>query len=69
VLHLPTQKSIDGVLKQLAAAGLPNLWIPDKDSFCQVDEIPLLGTGKFDLKAIKQLAEERVLGGAGATKS
>lgn len=69
VLHLPTEKSIDGVLKQLAAAGLPNLWIPDKDSFYQVDEIPLLGTGKFDLKAIKQLAEERVVGGAGATKS
>jgi acyl-[acyl-carrier-protein]-phospholipid O-acyltransferase/long-chain-fatty-acid--[acyl-carrier-protein] ligase len=69
VLHLPTEKSIDEVLKQLATAGLPNLWIPDKDSFYQVDEIPLLGTGKFDLKAIKQLAEERVLGGAGAAKS
>ncbi|MEX0977636.1 MAG: AMP-binding protein [Pirellulales bacterium] len=69
VLHLPTQKSIDEILKQLAAAGLPNLWIPNKDGFYQVDEIPLLGTGKFDLKAIKQLAEDRIMGSAGAAKS
>jgi acyl-[acyl-carrier-protein]-phospholipid O-acyltransferase / long-chain-fatty-acid--[acyl-carrier-protein] ligase len=69
VLHLPTDKPIEEILKQLAAEGLPNLWIPDKDSFYLVDEIPLLGTGKLDLKAIKQLAEERAMGGAGATKN
>jgi acyl-[acyl-carrier-protein]-phospholipid O-acyltransferase/long-chain-fatty-acid--[acyl-carrier-protein] ligase len=68
VLHLPTDKPLDAVVKKLADVGLPNLWIPDKDSFYQVDEIPLLGSGKLDLHAIKQLAEERVLGGTGAAK-
>jgi acyl-[acyl-carrier-protein]-phospholipid O-acyltransferase/long-chain-fatty-acid--[acyl-carrier-protein] ligase len=69
VFHLPCEKSVDEVLKELTAAGLPNLWIPDHDSFYQVDEIPLLGTGKLDLHAVKQMAEERVLGGTGAAKS
>jgi acyl-[acyl-carrier-protein]-phospholipid O-acyltransferase/long-chain-fatty-acid--[acyl-carrier-protein] ligase len=62
VFHLPCEKSIDQVLEELAAAKLPNLWIPDKDSFYQVDEIPLLGTGKLDLQGLKNLLEERVLG-------
>jgi acyl-[acyl-carrier-protein]-phospholipid O-acyltransferase/long-chain-fatty-acid--[acyl-carrier-protein] ligase len=69
VFHLPCEKSPDEVIKELTAAGLPNLWIPDKDGFYQVDEIPLLGTGKLDLHAVKQMAEERVLGGTGAAKS
>ncbi|MEX0677482.1 MAG: AMP-binding protein [Pirellulales bacterium] len=68
ILHLPCDKSADEIIKDLTAAGLPNLWIPDKENFYQVDEIPLLGTGKLDLQAVKQLAEERVMGGAGAAK-
>jgi acyl-[acyl-carrier-protein]-phospholipid O-acyltransferase/long-chain-fatty-acid--[acyl-carrier-protein] ligase len=68
VLHLPSDKPIDQVLKELAATGLPNLWMPDKDSFYQVDEIPLLGTGKLDLQGLKQLVEDRVLGGTGAAR-
>jgi acyl-[acyl-carrier-protein]-phospholipid O-acyltransferase/long-chain-fatty-acid--[acyl-carrier-protein] ligase len=47
------------VVNQLAATGLPNLWLPSADSFCEVPEIPLLGTGKTDLKAVKQLALEK----------
>jgi acyl-[acyl-carrier-protein]-phospholipid O-acyltransferase/long-chain-fatty-acid--[acyl-carrier-protein] ligase len=66
VFHLPCDKPIDQVLQELAAARLPNLWIPDKDSFYQVDEIPLLGTGKLDLQGLKNLVEERVLGGTAA---
>jgi acyl-[acyl-carrier-protein]-phospholipid O-acyltransferase / long-chain-fatty-acid--[acyl-carrier-protein] ligase len=69
VFHLPCEKSPDEILGELAATGLPKLWIPDKDSFYQVDEIPVLGTGKLDLHAVKQMAEERVLGGTGAAKS
>ncbi len=68
VLHLPCEKPIDQVIKELSATGLPNLWIPDKDSFYQVDEIPLLGTGKLDLQGLRHLVEDRVLGGTGAAK-
>jgi len=38
----------------LVAAGLPNLWIPKV--FLRVSSIPVLGTGKLDLRAIKELA-------------
>jgi len=44
---------------RLNEAGLPNIWLPAADSFYQVEEIPVLGTGKLDLKALRILAEER----------
>jgi acyl-[acyl-carrier-protein]-phospholipid O-acyltransferase/long-chain-fatty-acid--[acyl-carrier-protein] ligase len=39
---------------------LPNLWVPSPDSFFQVEAIPVLGTGKLDLQALKELAKSRV---------
>ena len=59
VLHKPITKPIKEILNELTQAGLPNLWIPSADSFCEVDVIPLLGTGKLDLRGVKQLAVER----------
>ena len=60
VLHLPSQSTPEEVIKRLAAEGLPNLWIPSADSFFEVHDIPLLGTGKLDLRAVKELAREKV---------
>jgi acyl-[acyl-carrier-protein]-phospholipid O-acyltransferase/long-chain-fatty-acid--[acyl-carrier-protein] ligase len=48
---------IEWAVKSLSEKGLPNLWIPKRDSFYSVEKIPVLGTGKIDLKAIKALAE------------
>lgn len=59
VVHKPLGMPVDQVLARLAECGLPNLWIPDAKSFLEVDQIPVLGTGKLDLKALKQLAESR----------
>lgn len=56
VLHLPLDKSPAQVCKELAEAGLPNLFIPSPDSFVQVEQIPVLGTGKLDLRRLKDLA-------------
>ena len=42
-----------GVEYELKEAGLPNLWTPSADSFHEMENIPLLGTGKLDLKAVK----------------
>ena len=42
----------------LTAAGFPNIFIPALDSFLQVAEIPVLGTGKLDLNGLKQMAQE-----------
>ena len=58
VLHKPTSKPIKEILDGLQEAGLPNLWIPSADSFLEVDVIPLLGTGKLDLRAVKQVAAD-----------
>lgn len=44
------------MVKKLAGNGLPNLWIPKKENFYIIDELPVLGSGKLDLKQIKQLA-------------
>jgi acyl-[acyl-carrier-protein]-phospholipid O-acyltransferase/long-chain-fatty-acid--[acyl-carrier-protein] ligase len=44
------------VLKELPGRGLPNLWIPDVRDCFKVDEIPILGSGKLDLKQIKEMA-------------
>lgn len=38
------------------AEGLPNIWKPAKCDWHRVDAIPLLGTGKIDLAAVKKLA-------------
>ena len=44
------------------AGRLPPLWVPSPDSFCQVEAIPVLGTGKLDLSRLKELALAEVAG-------
>jgi acyl-[acyl-carrier-protein]-phospholipid O-acyltransferase/long-chain-fatty-acid--[acyl-carrier-protein] ligase len=66
VLHKPLNKSVDQVLKELGEADIPNLWLPSADSFIEVPEIPILGTGKLDLKAVKELALAKTGHGAPA---
>ena len=56
VLHTQIGKTPDELRKGLAEAGLPNLYIPSTDSFHEVAVIPILGSGKVDLKEIKSIA-------------
>ncbi len=58
VLHTALETSIDDLRAGLSAAGMPNLFIPSNDSFFQVESIPVLGTGKLDLKGLKDKAQE-----------
>lgn len=60
VLHTGLDQSPAEICRKLAEAGLPRLWIPSQDSFVAVEEIPILGTGKVDLKRLKELAMERI---------
>lgn len=46
------------IISKLSEAGLPPLWIPKRDAFLQVEELPLLGSGKLDLQGLKKLATE-----------
>jgi acyl-[acyl-carrier-protein]-phospholipid O-acyltransferase/long-chain-fatty-acid--[acyl-carrier-protein] ligase len=59
VLHTKIDQTPDGLSKALAEQGLPNLYIPSPDSYCEVDKIPILGSGKLDLKTAKAIAMER----------
>lgn len=58
VLHTGLDCAPEHVCRDLARSGLPPLWIPSPESFCQVEQIPVLGTGKLDLRAIRELALE-----------
>lgn len=54
------------IIEGLKAVGLPNLWIPDARMFFKIEAIPLLGSGKLDLAAIKSMALSLAREAAGA---
>ena len=56
VLHTKLDKSAAELRQALIDAGLPNLYIPSEDSFLEIPEMPILGTGKLDLKGLKDTA-------------
>jgi len=62
VLHTLDESRIPEILGQLATNGLPNLFIPSRANFVKVEALPMLGTGKMDLRGLKRIAIER-LGG------
>ena len=58
VLYTDLPKSPEEICEYLGTLGLPNLWIPTADNFIQVESIPLLGTGKLDLKGLENLVKQ-----------
>ena len=59
VLHLAlTETTAQALWKQLNERGLPNIYVPSPRDFYEVAELPMLGTGKLDLKKCKQMAQE-----------
>ena len=62
VLHLLKDEELKGVLEKLPQSGLPNLWTPRANQFFPVEELPHLGTGKLDLRRIRELAIQFLAG-------
>jgi acyl-[acyl-carrier-protein]-phospholipid O-acyltransferase/long-chain-fatty-acid--[acyl-carrier-protein] ligase len=58
VLHTEISKTPAEITKALSEIGLPNLFIPSQDSFIKVEAIPILGTGKLDLRGLQQMAKD-----------
>ena len=56
VLHTLSEERLKPCLEQFAKAELPALWKPRPDQFVHVEALPYLGTGKLDLRRIKELA-------------
>jgi len=57
VLHTADLGDLEETLQRLKQADIPNLWKPNASAFYQVESIPLLGSGKLDLKGIRSSAE------------
>jgi acyl-[acyl-carrier-protein]-phospholipid O-acyltransferase/long-chain-fatty-acid--[acyl-carrier-protein] ligase len=46
------------LLEKMTGRGLPNLFIPKPAQFVKVEALPVLGSGKLDLRKLKQIAQE-----------
>ena len=57
VLHLDLGLGVDELLRRVRDSGLPPLWIPRREHFHQVESLPVMGSGKLDLKLVKQTAQ------------
>jgi acyl-[acyl-carrier-protein]-phospholipid O-acyltransferase / long-chain-fatty-acid--[acyl-carrier-protein] ligase len=56
VLHTLPNERLQECLAQLNKSDLPALWKPRPDQFVHVDSLPYLGTGKLDLRRLKEIA-------------
>jgi acyl-[acyl-carrier-protein]-phospholipid O-acyltransferase/long-chain-fatty-acid--[acyl-carrier-protein] ligase len=59
VLYTDLGVPVREVYQRLSASSLPRLWIPAIEDFVAVETIPVLGTGKVDLRRLRELAVER----------
>jgi len=58
VLHTLPVDRLQTCFEKLPEAGLANLWLPRTNAFFRVSSLPYLGTGKIDLRKIRELALE-----------
>ena len=56
VLHTLAEDKLQDCLAKLAKSDLPQLWKPRPDQFVYVEALPYLGTGKLDLRRLKEIA-------------
>jgi len=56
VLHRLADGLFPACLEKLSRCDLPNLWKPRADQFFRVEAFPLLGTGKLDLRKVREMA-------------
>jgi hypothetical protein len=56
----PPRKMVESLREaqaRLRDSTLPRLWLPRKENFFPVDSLPILGSGKLDLKKVKETAK------------
>jgi len=56
VLYTLDETKLAGVLEKLGSSDLPALWKPKATQFVHVEAIPILGTGKMDLRGMRTMA-------------
>ncbi len=58
VLHTHKVLSEETIRETLKALDIPNLWKPNPKNWRYVEQLPQLGTGKMDYRAMKELATD-----------
>jgi len=67
VLHKLADEPLKATLEKLSQTDLPNLWKPRADQFFRVESFPMLGTGKLDLRKVKETAAQLANGAMAET--
>ena len=58
VVHTLNEAVLKECLEKMAKSDLPALWKPRPDQFVFVEKLPYLGTGKLDLRKLREVALE-----------
>lgn len=56
VLYLPEAGHPDDLHEIITASDIPNIWKPRKDSYIKIESMPSLGSGKLDIRRLRQIA-------------
>lgn len=56
VVFAPEAGNAEALHKLMLETDLPNLWKPGRDCYVAVEALPILGTGKLDLRGVKEAA-------------
>ena len=56
VLHTLPPEKLQDCVSGLSQSNLPALWRPRADQFLYVQSLPYLGTGKLDLRRMREIA-------------
>ena len=56
VISTLSDDKLTPVVEKFAQCDLPALWKPRANQFFHVDALPILGTGKIDLRGVRTLA-------------
>lgn len=56
VIYTRGATDAESLRNHLSESSLPNLWKPGRDSYIEVESLPILGSGKLDLKQLREIA-------------
>jgi acyl-[acyl-carrier-protein]-phospholipid O-acyltransferase / long-chain-fatty-acid--[acyl-carrier-protein] ligase len=63
VVHTLKEDALKEALEKLSKADLPALWKPKPDQFVYAEKLPFLGSGKLDLRKLRELAQTGIAAG------
>jgi len=58
VIYTKGATDAETLQRHMSESALPNLWKPGRDCYIEVECLPILGSGKLDLKRLKEIALE-----------